>query len=122
MKLSGDLIIPEDNPIIGFDGTTSQAVGRISLPVATAQKVASIDFMLMNCKSTYNAILGRDWLHQMQAVASTFHQAVKFPHDGRICKIQSNQRASHDCHEAVLSDYKESEVKGNMILHVAKPK
>ena len=34
----------------------------------------------------YNILLGRPWIHEMQAVPYTYHQCVKFPHNGvEIC-------------------------------------
>ncbi|KAF5185234.1 hypothetical protein FRX31_025179, partial [Thalictrum thalictroides] len=38
MQLAGDLIIPEDNPVVGFDGTAAKAVGRISLTINVGHK------------------------------------------------------------------------------------
>ncbi|KAF5197522.1 hypothetical protein FRX31_012891 [Thalictrum thalictroides] len=42
MQLAGDLIIPEDNPVVGFDGTAAKAVGRISLTINVGHKLASM--------------------------------------------------------------------------------
>lgn len=32
---------------------------------------------------SYNILLGRPWIHKMQAVPSTYHQCVKFPLEGQ---------------------------------------
>lgn len=40
--------------------------------------VVNVEFFVMNIDSPYNAILGRSWLGDMKAVASPFHQKLKF--------------------------------------------
>ena len=30
----------------------------------------------------YNILLGRPWIHEMQAIPSTYHQCLKFPYEG----------------------------------------
>ncbi|KAF8105168.1 hypothetical protein N665_0162s0047 [Sinapis alba] len=39
----------------------------------------STKFLVVDCKSSYNMILGRSWIHDMGAVPSTLHQMMKFP-------------------------------------------
>ncbi|KAF5194600.1 hypothetical protein FRX31_015814 [Thalictrum thalictroides] len=73
MKLAGDLIIPEDNLVVGFDGTAAKAVGRISLTINVGHEVVDVYFFLMDCKSSNNAIFGRDWIHSMEDVPSSLH-------------------------------------------------
>ena len=44
-------------------------------------------FLVVNAQSSYNAIMGRTWLHNMEVVPSTRHQKLKFPlenKDGRV--------------------------------------
>ncbi|KAF5184372.1 hypothetical protein FRX31_026041 [Thalictrum thalictroides] len=60
MKLSEDLIVPEENPVVGFANDANQAVGRVCLPVALMNKVINVEFILIGFASAYNAILGRD--------------------------------------------------------------
>ena len=39
----------------------------------------STKFLVVDCDSSYNMILGWSWIHGMGAVPSTLHQMVKFP-------------------------------------------
>lgn len=48
------------------------------LPVTTSGKTIEVEFIIINKLSAYNAILGRDWLHRMDAGASTRCQMLKF--------------------------------------------
>ncbi|XP_074291450.1 uncharacterized protein LOC141618250 [Silene latifolia] len=36
-------------------------------------------FGVLDCLSSYNAILGRPWIHNVTAIPSTYHQCVKIP-------------------------------------------
>lgn len=38
---------------------------------------------VLDLNLSYNILLGRPWIHKMQAVPSTYHQCVKFPHKGK---------------------------------------
>ncbi|KAM1169293.1 hypothetical protein ACFX19_031634 [Malus domestica] len=38
-------------------------------------------FFVMDCTSTYGALLGRDWIHQSLAIPSTLHQQVAVYHE-----------------------------------------
>ncbi|XP_058217397.1 uncharacterized protein LOC131328472 [Rhododendron vialii] len=65
-------------PLIGFNGAPVWPLGQIFLPVTVGLKTLSIEFIVINVPSPYNAILDRTWLHGMQAIASTYHQVVRF--------------------------------------------
>ncbi|KAM2815594.1 hypothetical protein COP1_039938 [Malus domestica] len=38
-------------------------------------------FFVVDCISTYRALLGRDWIHQSLAIPSTLHQQVAVYHE-----------------------------------------
>lgn len=40
----------------------------------------------------YNMIMGRPWIHDMDAVPSTLHQVIKFPSPWGICQIRGDQQ------------------------------
>lgn len=48
------------------------------MPVTTSGKMIEVEFIIVNKPSAYNVILGRDWLHRMDAEASTRCQMLKF--------------------------------------------
>lgn len=47
---------------------------------------------MVDCPSRYNALLGRQWIHAMKAVPSTFHQMIKFLVGSRIGQICGEPR------------------------------
>ncbi|XXG88875.1 hypothetical protein AAC387_Pa12g1022 [Persea americana] len=53
--------------------------GKISLRVQVGGASRQVDFLVVDVPSPYNVIMGRTWLHGMEAVPSTCHQKLKFP-------------------------------------------
>lgn len=66
-------------PLTGFDGDTIMTVGTITLPIYVGGTVSWFEFAVVDKPIIYNVILGTPWLHKMKAVASSYHQCVKFP-------------------------------------------
>ncbi|XP_026378372.1 uncharacterized protein LOC113272790 [Papaver somniferum] len=73
MNLCERQVEADDNPIIGFSGETMTAIGSINLPTMVGGRTVMQYFSLLDCRAPYNAILGRDWIHAMEAVTSNVH-------------------------------------------------
>ena len=72
-----------NSPLVVFGGMKVQPVGTVTLPVvvgAYLQQVArDMNFLVVDCLSSYNAIIGKPTLNSWKAVTSTYHLSVKFP-------------------------------------------
>ena len=83
MNLERDQLRPVHSPLVGFDGMKVQPVGTITLPVVVGtypeQVTRNVNVLVVNCSSSYNAIIGRSTLNSWKAVTSTYHLSVKFP-------------------------------------------
>ena len=83
MRLGRDLLRPACSPLIEFGGMKVQPVGTITLPVVVGsyphQIIKEVNFLVVDCSSLYNAIIGRPTLNIWKAVTSTYHLSVKFP-------------------------------------------
>ena len=75
-------LIAYDSPLVSFKGKTVTPRDQIRLPIQTGSEVVEVDFVVVDAYSLYTAIVGRPWLHALEAVSSTLHQKVKFPSDG----------------------------------------
>lgn len=62
--MSKDLLSQGEDPLIGFDWNPSFPKGHVSLPVTTIGKLIQVNFMVVEAKLAYNAILGRKWIHK----------------------------------------------------------
>ena len=83
-----------------------QLVGIITLPVVLGsyprQITKKVNFLVMDCSSSYNAIIGRPTLNSWKAVTSTYHLSVKFPTDNGVGQVQGDQLAARECSLAML--------------------
>uniref|UniRef100_A0A2N9HX06 Uncharacterized protein n=1 Tax=Fagus sylvatica TaxID=28930 RepID=A0A2N9HX06_FAGSY len=106
MRLDKDKLRPMDAPLVGFTGDKVCPVGIVTLPitVGTHPKTVSktVDFLVVNCPSAYNAIIGRPTLNRLRAVTSTYHLLLKFPTEHGIGEIRGDQIAARECYLASL--------------------
>ena len=52
------------------------------------QITKNVNFLVVDCSSSYNAIIGRPTLNSWKAVTSTYHLLVKFPTEHGIGKYK----------------------------------
>ncbi|XP_026441697.1 uncharacterized protein LOC113340856 [Papaver somniferum] len=109
MNLPHDLIEEDENPIVGFSGEVTKTIGKVKIPITVANKYVLGNFLLLDCRAPYNAIVGRDWMHEIDAVISSYHQCLKFITPEGVVKVRSDQIAAHKCHESAMDEYKKSE-------------
>uniref|UniRef100_A0A2N9F9R7 Uncharacterized protein n=1 Tax=Fagus sylvatica TaxID=28930 RepID=A0A2N9F9R7_FAGSY len=106
MQLDKDKLRPMDAPLVGFTGDKICPVGIVTLPimVGTHPKTVSktVDFLVVNCPSAYNAIIGRPTLNRLRAVTSTYHLLLKFPTEHGIGEVRGDQVAARECYLASL--------------------
>ena len=80
------------SPLVGFGGMKVQPVGTISLPVVVGaypqQVTRNVNFLIVDCSSSYNAIIGRPTLNSWKAVTSTYHLSVKFLTEYGVGEVQ----------------------------------
>ena len=67
MNLGREQLRPVHSPFVGFGGMKVQHVGTISLPVVVRaypqQVTRNVNFLVVDCSSSYNAIIGRPILN-----------------------------------------------------------
>uniref|UniRef100_A0A2N9HRX3 Uncharacterized protein n=1 Tax=Fagus sylvatica TaxID=28930 RepID=A0A2N9HRX3_FAGSY len=106
MRLDKDKLRPMDAPLVGFTGDKVCPVGIVTLPitVGTHPKTVSktVDFLVVDCPSAYNAIIGRPTLNRLRAVTSTYHLLLKFPTEHGIGEVRGDQVAARECYLASL--------------------
>ncbi|KAL5538915.1 hypothetical protein UlMin_042374 [Ulmus minor] len=104
MDLVGAKFDPIKSALYGFTGDSIHSEGVLNLPVELGmhpcQHIQSVEFVVVDCPSSYNAIIGRPTLNAIRAVTSTYHLLVKFPTIGGIGILKGEQQASRDIYEA----------------------
>ena len=58
---------------------------------------------MVDCSSSYNAIIGKLTLNRWKAMTSTYHLSIKFPTEYGVGQVQGDQLAARECYLAMLS-------------------
>ncbi|KAM2482484.1 hypothetical protein ACFX1W_040243 [Malus domestica] len=74
-------LIPTDLTVSSFSGVITKTHRILPLEVGLGSKQIMLAFFVVDCTSTYGALLGRDWIHQSLAIPSTLHQQVAVYHE-----------------------------------------
>ena len=107
MRLGRDQFHLVNSPLVGFGGMKVQPVGTITLPMMVGsypqQITKEVNFLVVDCSSSYNVIIGRPTLNNWKAVTSIYRLSVKFPTGYGIRKVQGDQLATRKCYLAMLA-------------------
>lgn len=78
--------------LFGFSGHEVQPLGQIKLPISLGakprRKTILAIFIVVDTHSSYNAILGPPILSSLQAIASPYHQKIKFPMRNKVGEVR----------------------------------
>ncbi|GKU99855.1 hypothetical protein SLEP1_g12638 [Rubroshorea leprosula] len=81
-KNSEDLVYT-DVTISDFTGGVSKSKGVLPIALTVGSKTSMSAFFVVDSSATYNALLGRDWIHSNWCVPSTLHQRLIFWNGGK---------------------------------------
>ena len=94
MRIDRERLIPTNALLVGFGGTRVFPVGAVTLSVMVVdylqQITKDVTFLVVDCLSAYNAILGRPNLNSWKVITSTYHLMIKFPTDYRVGDLCEN--------------------------------
>ena len=100
-------LIPHKGSLIGFTGDTIIPKGYVDLKVNFGKKpntkTIPARFIVVDCPSAYNAIIGRPTLNSLGAIVSTIHLAMKFPgEDGSVVIVRGKSIDARRCYQESL--------------------
>ncbi|KAM2784232.1 hypothetical protein COP1_013638 [Malus domestica] len=72
-----------DLTISSFFRAITRTHGILPLEVDLGSKKIMLAFFVVDSSSTYGALLGRDWIHQILFVPSTLHQHIAIYHEAK---------------------------------------
>ncbi|XP_073119193.1 uncharacterized protein [Henckelia pumila] len=102
IKLEGFELDPITTELYGFTGHALQPFGQIVLPLSLEngeQRVTKMAcFTMVDAPSSFNGILERPALSDFRAVASTYHQKLKFPSGREVGVVRGDQKAARLCY------------------------
>ncbi|KAK9672146.1 hypothetical protein RND81_12G080100 [Saponaria officinalis] len=71
-----DDITPGKVTVVGFAGTPESSEGTIMLTVKVGSCALTMPFYVVRGITSYNALLGRSWLHRTYSIPSSLHQLL----------------------------------------------
>ena len=77
MGLDEQMLVLVESPLVAFDGTRVFPKGIAHSMVHATERTLPVNFLVIENKSAFNAIMGRGWIHAMHGVVSTLHQAMR---------------------------------------------
>jgi len=106
MRIDKEHLVPTNAPLIRFGGTKVYPLGAVTLLVTigdySQQITRDVTFLVVDCSSTYNAIIGRPTLNSWKAITSTYHLMIKFPTEYEVGELLGDQVATHKCYIVML--------------------
>ncbi|GAU18714.1 hypothetical protein TSUD_80020 [Trifolium subterraneum] len=106
LQLTEENLVPYvGSDLQGFNGSTTKPWGYVDLIVTfgenKAMKSVKVKFLVVDCPSLYNCIIGRPTLAELFAVSSTIHLKLKYyTKDGQVATINGDIEAARRCFEA----------------------
>ena len=93
----------------GFNGATTKPWGYTDLIVTfgegEATKFINVQFLVVECPSLYNCIIGRTALADLFAVSSTIHLKMKYyTVDGKVATLNGDIAAARRCFDAATKN------------------
>ena len=103
LGLKSQDLIKYDTPLVSFYRRVVIHEGQISLPMNMEGKEMMVTFIEVSSFSLYTAILGRLWIHTMEAVPSTLHVKVQFRTEQGVAVVRGSQKVAWQCLVAAVS-------------------
>ncbi|GAU42123.1 hypothetical protein TSUD_350970 [Trifolium subterraneum] len=106
LQLTEENLVPYvGSDLQGFNGSTTKPWGYVDLIVIfgenKAMKSVKVKFLVVDCPSLYNCIIGRPTLAELFAVSSTIHLKLKYyTKDGQVATINGDIEVARRCFEA----------------------
>lgn len=75
----------------------------ITIRIHPQQVTRQLGFLVVDCPSSYNVIIGRPTLNCWKAATSTYCMKVKFPTEYGVLEVKGNQILARECYQAILA-------------------
>ena len=73
---------PSTQIVCAYDSTRREVVGTLEIELLIGSTTFVTVFQVLRIPTSFNLLLGQPWIHRVWAIPSSFHQKVKFIHNG----------------------------------------
>ncbi|XP_019430743.1 PREDICTED: uncharacterized protein LOC109338065 [Lupinus angustifolius] len=107
MKLRDCDLLPYDGQLVGFSGQGITPRGYIEIWLTIGDhpmsRTVPTKFLVVQCDSAYNAIIGHPTWNRLEAVVSTPHLCMKFLSISlQVCAVKGDQHLARSCYQMSL--------------------
>ena len=107
LKVDLKRLRPFKSPLLSFSGNQVYPKGIVTLTITVGsypqQLTRQLDFLVVNCPSLYNVIIGRPTLNRWKVATSTYCLKENFPTENGVGKVKGDQVLARECYQAVLA-------------------
>ncbi|XP_023892579.1 uncharacterized protein LOC112004567 [Quercus suber] len=107
LKLDLRRLFPFNSPLVSFGVDRVYPKGIVTLTVTVGthprQLTRQLDFLIVDCLSSYNVIIGRPTLNHWKAATSTYYLKVKFLTENSVGEVKRDQVLARECYQAMLA-------------------
>ena len=107
MKIEKEKLRPFHSPLVSFFGDKVYPKGIVMLTIVARtfpnQVKKDIDFLVVDCPSSYNVIIERPMLNKFKASTSTYYLKMKFPTENGAEEVRREQVLAQECYQASLA-------------------
>ena len=107
LRVNPKKLRPFNSPLVSFSRDKIYPKGIVTLSVTAGthseQVTIQVDFLIVDCPSSYNIILGRPTLNRLKAVTSTYCLKINFPTPNGVGQICGDQLLARECYQVVLA-------------------
>ncbi|KAI4341075.1 hypothetical protein MLD38_025845 [Melastoma candidum] len=89
-------LVRTDVAVSGFNGRKSECLGICSVHLGVGRHEQETAFFVIDIAPSFNALLGRDWLHKAAAIPSTLHRELILWLDSEIETIRADEYSCCD--------------------------
>ncbi|CAL2251411.1 unnamed protein product [Prunus armeniaca] len=106
LQVPSHLLDRSVTPLVSFSGDVVQPIGSIHLPIsigaAPQRTTVTTPFLIIDCPTAYNVILGRPAMAQMKVFISTHMLLLKFPTPHGTGTVRGDQLGARSCYASAV--------------------
>ena len=81
-------VVPSTTLLTTFDGHSHRPHGIfLAFPICVGGKFVNTEVKKVDENLDYNLLLGKNWIYEMDVIASSLFRILCFPHEGRIVTV-----------------------------------
>ncbi|CAL8988522.1 unnamed protein product, partial [Prunus brigantina] len=106
LQVPSHLLNRSITPLVSFSGEVVQPIGSIHLPIsigaAPQRRTITTPFLIIDCPTAYNVILGRPAMAEMKVFISTHMLLLKFPTPYGTGTVRGDQLGARSCYASAV--------------------